>query len=485
MKKIWFGCSAALLLLVGGVSADACTSVLVGKNATADGSTIIARTEDMGTAWAKHFYVREANSNPTSFESKGNGFKIELPKEHLRYTATPEWDVSEGAYEADGINSKNVAMSSTESGTTKESILKLDPHVEDGFAEDSSVTVVLPYVSTAKEGVERTGKIVEDQGSAETNGILFSDKDNVWYMELLSGHHWVAVRVPDDSYAVVPNMLAIQKIDWDDKENVMYSKDLPKFIKDNKLADDVKKASLREIFADQDKDNKYNLPRLWDAQRTLTPSNKREITDEKYDFFQKADKPVSVAKVGQVLSLHFNGTKYDTKTGSEPDKYRPISVPQTMEAHILQFRKDVPEEISGIHWLAMGVTDTSSFVPFYNGMTETPKQYQMGTDQPDNESAYWTYRMNDVYANSDYKNLKNKEILPTRQKVRKHLNQELEKTDKEAESLIKSDAKALPELLNKKAVEFSDYALKENKEMQQRMIIELTKKTPTKHNKKL
>lgn len=118
-------------------------------------------------------------------------------------------------------------------------------------------------------------------------------------------------------------------------------------------------------------------------------------------------------------------------------------------------------------------------------MTETPKQYQMGTDQPDNESAYWTYRMNDVYANSSYKDLKNKEILPVRKKVRKHLNEELEKADKEAEALIKSDAKALPEFFNKKAVEFSDYAIKENKEMQQRMIIELTKKTPTKHNKKL
>lgn len=37
---------------------EACTSVLVGKDASEDGSTMIARNEDMGTAWAKHFYVR-------------------------------------------------------------------------------------------------------------------------------------------------------------------------------------------------------------------------------------------------------------------------------------------------------------------------------------------------------------------------------------------------------------------------------------------
>ncbi|MGO2082745.1 C69 family dipeptidase [Vagococcus sp.] len=485
MKKLWFGCSAALLMLVGGVSVEACTTVVVGKKATVDGSTMIARAEDMGTAWAKHFVVRQANSNPTDFVSKGNGFKIELPKEQFKYTATPEWDVSEGAFEEDGINSKNVAMSGTESGTTKKSILKLDPHVEDGVAEDAIVTVVLPYITSAKDGVERLGKIVDEHGSAETNGVLFSDKDNVWYMEIVSGHQWVASRVPDDKYAVVPNMIATGKIDWDDKENYLYSEGLPEFIKKNKLADDVKKVSIRDVFADKKEDAKYNLPRLWDGQRAITPSQEREITDEKFELFLKPDKPITIAKVGYVLSSHFNGTKYDTMTGSEPDKYRPISVPYTIEAHILQFRNDVPEEISGLHWLALGVTDTSSFIPFYSGITKTPDIYVKGTDTPDTESAYWTYRMTDVLVKPYYKEFKKKEILPVRQKVRQHLTEELAKADKEAEVLIKSDPSKLTEFYNKKAVEFSDYTIKEYKEMQQRIITELTKKTPTKHNKKL
>ncbi|HAW88121.1 MAG TPA: peptidase C69, partial [Enterococcus sp.] len=92
----------------------------------------------------------------------------------LKYTATPEWDTSEGLFEEDGINSKNVAMSATESATTKEEILKKDPYTAHGIAEDSMLTVTLPYIDSARAGVERLGKIVAKQGAAETNGVIFS-----------------------------------------------------------------------------------------------------------------------------------------------------------------------------------------------------------------------------------------------------------------------------------------------------------------------
>lgn len=79
------------------------------------------------------------------------------------------------------------------------------------------VTVVLPYIKSARAGVERLGKIVQEHGAAEADGILFADKDEAWYMEIGSGHHYVAQRIPDDSYAVVANQLAIQVIDFNDK----------------------------------------------------------------------------------------------------------------------------------------------------------------------------------------------------------------------------------------------------------------------------
>ncbi len=140
------------------VSIDACTTVLVGKNASVDGSTMIARNEDLNTAWSKHFVVRKENTNPSHFVSKGNGFTLDLPEEQLKYTATPEWDTSEGLFEEDGINSKNVAMSATESATTKEEILKKDPYTAHGIAEDSMLTVTLPYIDSARARSETIRK---------------------------------------------------------------------------------------------------------------------------------------------------------------------------------------------------------------------------------------------------------------------------------------------------------------------------------------
>lgn len=107
--------TTGILFMTSYTTAEACTTVLVGKDASEDGSTMVARNEDMGTAWTKHFFVREANKNKQKFVSEGNGFSIHLPKKQLKYTATPEWDVSEGLYEEAGINSNNIAMSGTES----------------------------------------------------------------------------------------------------------------------------------------------------------------------------------------------------------------------------------------------------------------------------------------------------------------------------------------------------------------------------------
>lgn len=466
-------------------SIEACTTVLVGKKATVDGSTMIARNEDMGTAWAKHFYVRPENSNKVDYISKGNGFKLTLPKEQMKYTATPEWDDSEGLYESAGINSKNVTMSATESATTKKDVLKKDPHVENGIAEDSMVTVVLPYITSAKHGVEYLGKIVDEKGSAETNGIIFSDKDDIWYMELLTGHEWVAVRVPDDQYAVIANTLSIQKVDWEDKDNIMYSKGLKDFIQNNKLSKDVDNVSIREVFADTKSDAEYNIPRTLTGQKIITPSKKIDLKASSFDLFEKPEEKVSLAKVAFVLRNHFNNTEYDTYTGSKPDEFRPINVPRTMESHILQIRNDVPKEIGGIHWLSMGVPDTSSYVPFYSGITETPKEYQLGTDQPDNESAYWNYRMTNVLAVPYYAEFKNEYILPVRKEVRKHLNEELKKTDQEAQKIIENNPDKLSDYLNQQTKSFSDYSLNKYKELNNELIIKSSEKTKVDHKSNL
>ncbi|MHB9651654.1 C69 family dipeptidase [Enterococcus faecalis] len=467
------------------VQSDACTTVLVGKDASADGSTMIARNEDMSTAWAKHFVVREKNTNVSHFVSKSNNFTIELPKEHLKYTATPEWDTSKGLFEEDGINSKNVGMSATESATTKEKVLKLDPFVDNGIAEDSMLTVVLPYINTPIEGIQRLGKIIEEKGAAEANGVIFSNKNEIWYMEILSGHQWVAVKVPDDKYAVIANTLSIDKVNLNDTERVMCSSELKNFIKKNNLGDVKKEISIKKIFADKEKDAQYNTPRVWDGQRMLTPSKKKEVNGHDFNLFEKPDKKITIAKVAYIMTLHFNGTKYDSIEGSEPNKYRPISVPNTMESHILQFRNNVPDEISGIHWLSLGIPDTSNYIPFYSGISDTPEMYKKGSDVPDQQSAYWIYRLTNVLTRGDYSTLKPKRTLPLRQEINKYMFTELAKSDNEAKEILNTNPEKLVDFFNEKANLLSNYSIQKYKELNKKLIVDLTNKDSKQHDKDL
>ena len=85
----------------------------------------------------------------------------------------------------------------------------------------------------------RLGKLLEEYGTYEMNGIAFQDVDEIWWLETIGGHHWMARRVPDDSYVVMPNQLGIDAFDLDDafgaQENHLCSADLREFIRDNHL----------------------------------------------------------------------------------------------------------------------------------------------------------------------------------------------------------------------------------------------------------
>nr|MDF9461298.1 C69 family dipeptidase [Lactobacillus amylovorus] len=148
------------------IGRSSCTSILIGKKASLTGSVVIGRNEDAKTAWPKHlaFNAHKIIQN-NHFKSKDNKFEMDLPKERFSYSSTPEWTDKYGVFEEDGINEYHVAMSATESAYANERVLAADPfETEKGILEEAMVTVVLPYVKTAREGVERLGKIVEKHG---------------------------------------------------------------------------------------------------------------------------------------------------------------------------------------------------------------------------------------------------------------------------------------------------------------------------------
>ena len=128
---------------------SACTSILIGKKASRDGSIMIGRNEDAKAAWPKRLVVHARGEMPSQFVSKDTKLELTLPKISARYTATPEWTDKYGLFEEAGINEYGVAMSATESAYSNDLVLGYDPLVKEGLNEEAMVTVVLPYVKTA------------------------------------------------------------------------------------------------------------------------------------------------------------------------------------------------------------------------------------------------------------------------------------------------------------------------------------------------
>lgn len=386
----------------------ACTSVLVGKAASLDGSTMIARTEDNVRACApKRFTVTpERRWEHERFVSAGNGFAMELDGTGLRYTSTPEGDPSEGLYEEAGINAAGVAMSATESTYANERVLALDPLVEDGLAEDALVSVVLPFISSAREGVRRIGDIVAEHGSAESNSVLLADADEVWYLELATGHHWAAQRIPDDAYAVCANRISIQEVDFA-SDDFMTSEGIRAFVDENRLNPRPGSFDFRRIFGTYtQQDQHYNAPRVWFGQRFLTPEAVQEPEDLDLPFIRRANRLIGIDDVSYVLSSHYNGTPFDP-LGSEGDersraRYRAVSLSRTQEGHILQVRPDLPPERAGVHWVALATTAFSPFVPFFANASAAHPAWERSGERPEVDSAYWLLRTLGMLAESRY-----------------------------------------------------------------------------------
>ena len=213
-----------------------CTTILVGKKASYDGSTMIARNDDAGGNHftAKKYVIVHPEEQPKVYKSVISHVEIPLPEHPMRYSAAPNAIPGQGIWAACGVNEKNVAMTATETITSNPRVLGADPMVvyqpaEDGKAEvpggigeEDIVVLVLPYINSAREGVKRLGSLLEQYGTYEKNGIAFQDANEIWWLETIGGHHWIARRVPDDSYVVMPNQLGLDVFDLEDYQKFIH-----------------------------------------------------------------------------------------------------------------------------------------------------------------------------------------------------------------------------------------------------------------------
>ena len=386
-----------------------CTTIIVGDQQTAEGSRFLCRSSDFDAMMAINYeFHKTTKHGPTEFRAKDSAFKCNLPKEALGYTGLPDYQFP-GEWGSAGFNAEGVGMSSTETIFSSNEALKFDPYVPDGLAENCTYNIVLPYIHTAREGVERLGALIEKYGSAEGFGIGFIDDKEVWYLENACGHRWLAARIPRDEYFVTGNQSRLRKYDPNDKQNYLASPDLMEFARDNGLWNPAEgEFDFHTAYAhdckDADRDDfTYNYPRVWGIQGMLSPDIKNDVARNTFPVFAKAKEPITLSTLRTAFRFHYNGTEHDPylhNNGKEP--YRPVSIFRTTQTHLIQVRPDMPREIGHVTYVALGMADLGVFLPLYQGVTSVPRAYQCGNSHADNFSAYWTFRKVMTLAMTNY-----------------------------------------------------------------------------------
>ena len=403
----------------------ACTTILVGKKASNDGSTMIARNDD-GNFCAKKLVVVEPQKQGKTYTSKIGKLKIELPDNPLRYSMLPNVVKDDCVWPASGVNALGVGMTATETITSNPRVMGADPYVEPekgkagGIGEEDLVLLVLPYIHSAREGVLRLGALLEKYGTYEPNGIAFNDSDEVWWLETIGGHHWIARRVPDDRYVVMPNQFGLDNFSFEDaygakKEN-MCSPDLKEFVEKHHLAlDQGGSFNPRLAFGSRDdSDHVYNTPRAWYMLRYFNPRSAKfdgpdatyTPTSDDLPWSMVPERKITVEDVKYILSSHFQDTPYDPygKAGdpSLHGIYRSIGVAKTSFMTCLQARPNLPKEISTIEWLCMGPNPFNSFVAIYPNVPSFPAYFSGTTSIVDSQNFYWANRLLAIIADAHF-----------------------------------------------------------------------------------
>ena len=412
----------------------ACTTILVGKNASYDGSTMVARNDDSGSGHftAKKFVVVQPEEHPAVYRSVISHVEVPLPGHALRMTAMPNAVEGEGIWAAAGVNAAHVGMTATETITSNPRVLGADPlvvyqpakgerpEVPGGIGEEDIVCLVLPYIRTAREGVVRLGELLRMYGTYEMNGIAFQDVNEIWWLETIGGHHWMARRVPDDVYVVMPNQLGMDELDLDDalgaQKEFLCSADLREFIAKNHL--DLSQDGVlnpRDAFGSHDdSDHVYNTPRAWYMLRYFN-LHTMNWDGPDADFTPRSDdlpwclvpeKKITPEDVKYVLSSHYQGTPYDPYASygerGMRGAYRSIGINRNDFVALLQLRPDMPEESRAIEWIAYASNALNTMVPFYANIDTTPAYLANTTGEVSTDSFYWVSRMIAAMADASF-----------------------------------------------------------------------------------
>ena len=386
---------AAATLLSSMSGAFACTGTYVGKNASADGTTIIARSEDISPSdYDKIHTVVPAGDEAGRTLTDINGFSYPLPTHTYKYTTMSDYaSAGDGVYPAVCTNDQGVSVTGTVSASGCDAWKTADPTVKTGLREAVLPALVAATASSAKQGVENLLAAVDAYGSAEGNVILIADQAGAWIVEIYGGHQYAAMKLADDQVAVFGNQFMLGAVDPKDAENVIVSEGLYTTLETAGLTvkDDAGAVLLAQSVCGKTRSDGSNM-RTWVGHERLAPASAGTYeTNTFYPLLYTPDEKVSLADVMAIYRDRYQDTALDvTVAGQEGN--RAIAVSTTPETHIVQIYSDLPAACSAVTWVALGGGEHSVFLPEFSGVTETAPAYSMDAPTYTEGSAYWAFK---------------------------------------------------------------------------------------------
>ena len=394
----------------------ACTSFIVGKKASVDGSVFCTyNADDYGMFIGLCHY-------PAGKHGKGEMRKVFDWDTKEYHGQIPEAAVT---YNVIGnINEHQVTIAETTFGGRHEMVDTT------GILDYGSlIYIALQRSKTAREAIKVMTTLAETYGYC-SEGETFSicDPEEAWIMEMMGkgpgskGVVWVAVRIPDDAICAHANQSRIRKFNQKDKKNVMFSKDCINFAREKGWFDGKDEDfSFCEAYAYPDfSGRRFCEARVWsffnhfgDMDRYL-PYAEGKVKDAKpMPLWIVPNRKVSLQDVRDCMRDHYEGTPFALDNdpgqgiwempyrptpltyevdGKEYFNERPTSTQQSGFSYIAQLRSWLPRQIGGILWFGNDDGNMVAYTPVYCGNTVQPECYNTpGADAVtfSEDNAFW------------------------------------------------------------------------------------------------
>jgi dipeptidase len=473
----------------------ACTSILVGKLASVDGSTMTSHTCDSGTdrTWI--------NIVPHKKYKKGDMCKIYFQSKRTKGPDDPDRiDTGEipqvpetyayinTAYPC--MNEYQLAIGETTFGGRRD--LKSNEGIIDA---PELFRLILERAKTSREAIAVADELTKKYGYTDVGECFtFADPKEVWHFEILGpgkgnlGAVWAAQRVPDDRIGVSANASRIRQIDLNNSEYFMASDNVYSLAQEMGWWDKKsgKPFEFCYAYAPRTRTSMGCRRREWRVLSLLAPSLRLSPHSENYPFSVKPDKKVSVRDVLAIFRDAYYGTQFDmtremktvnrkgeTITSPVASPYmngdlrallnikrdRPICVPYSTYLTITQSREWLPDAIGGVVWLGYDNPATTPHTPFYCGISKMPESYRIdGRWGYNRDSAWWSFRRVSKLALFRWQDM-TKDIEKVWKKIEDQLFTDQEKIDAQALEMFKKDPAKAKEFLTKYCIEMAEKAV--------------------------